>query len=70
MAVGSAIFVFVIGVCTYMTQMTLLATQVRLQPAVSFTISAVGQDKFEDVIVPDTPQQPSKTPNVAVHGSR
>jgi len=41
----------------------------------AFTLRAVGQDNFEDVIVPDTPkqqqptqqpqqQQPPKTPNV------
>jgi len=51
MAVGSAIFVFVIGVF-------------------SFTINAVGQDKFEDVIVPNAPTQPPKTPNVGTNGVR
>jgi hypothetical protein len=70
MAVGSAIFVFVVSVCMYMVHRTRLVLQECLQSAVAFTINAVGQDKFEDVIVPDTPQQPPKTPKVAVNGSK
>jgi hypothetical protein len=31
---------------------------------VAFTLNAVGQDNFEDVIVPDAPTEPPKTPNV------
>ena len=29
---------------------------------VAFTLRAVGQDTFEDVVVPDTPAGPAKTP--------
>ncbi|KAI9681164.1 MAG: hypothetical protein M1817_002446 [Caeruleum heppii] len=30
----------------------------------AFTIHAVAQDEFEDVVVPDAPSQPPHTPNV------
>lgn len=30
------------------------------RPADIYTIRAIGQDEFEDVKVPDTPQQPAK----------
>lgn len=38
--------------------------------AVAFTLRAVGQDNFEDVVVPDAQQQPPKTPNVQTNGIR
>jgi len=34
----------------------------------AFTLKAVGQDNFEDVIVPDEPAEPPKTPNVPAAG--
>lgn len=38
----------------------------------AFTLKAVGQERFEDVIVPPPPsqQQPPKTPNVQANGVR
>lgn len=36
----------------------------------SFTINAVGQEKFEDVVVPEAPSQPPKVPNVATNGKQ
>lgn len=35
---------------------------------VAFTINAVGQDNFEDVVVPDAPAEPPKTPNIPAAG--
>ncbi|ETN37280.1 uncharacterized protein HMPREF1541_08271 [Cyphellophora europaea CBS 101466] len=34
----------------------------------AFTLKAVGQDTFEDVVVPDATSQPPKTPNVQAGG--
>lgn len=34
----------------------------------AFTLKAVGQEQFEDVVVPSGP--PPKTPNVAVNGTQ
>ena len=39
-------------------------------PPVAFTLHAVGQDTFEDVVVPDGNTQPPKTPNVGTNGVR
>jgi len=37
----------------------------------AFTLRAVGQEQFDDVIVPTgPPSQPPKTPNVAVNGGQ
>jgi hypothetical protein len=45
-----------------------------IPPAVVFTLRAVGQDKFEDVIVPDAPQKSQtaapKNPQGQVNGMR
>lgn len=35
----------------------------------AYTIHAVSQDEFEDVPIPDAPQQPAHTPNVSVNRS-
>jgi len=34
----------------------------------AFTLNAVGQDNFDDVVVPDAPAEPPKTPNVPAAG--
>jgi hypothetical protein len=57
---GIAIFAFAIGVCTSpAAHLIEILRQVSTadQPAiVSFTLKAVGQETFDDVIVPSEPQ--------------
>lgn len=48
----------VTGVCIFAFAVSVFA----------FTLRAVGQESFDDVVVPSGP--PPKTPNVAVNGSR
>ncbi|KAJ9500518.1 hypothetical protein LTR99_000559 [Exophiala xenobiotica] len=82
MVTGVAIFSFAIGVCTQALR-TLFSVCIyrhhyplTLAPkTVAFTLRAVGQDRFEDVIVPDAPgaqpAQPSPKPGTsAVNGMR
>jgi cytochrome c oxidase assembly factor 3 len=59
---GFAICSLVIGICMATVN---LAKRIRSQIADTYTINAISQDEFEDVIVPDEPiirsQQPAGT---------
>lgn len=59
---GFAICSLVIGICM---DPEMLAHDLCLQSADTYTINAISQDEFEDVIVPDEPivrsQQPTGT---------
>lgn len=60
MLVGGGIFAFAIGICEYIRAILwLLQTADYLRPD-AFTIRAVSQDEFEDVIVPDKPASVSQ----------
>lgn len=59
---GFAICSLVIGICMFIRD---AAQNVFLQSTDTYTINAISQDEFEDVIVPDEPvvrsQQPAGT---------
>jgi len=71
MVTGIAIATFAISVCEFYTR---VREGFPIRPAngvsVTFTLKAVGQDRFEDVIVPDAPQEPLETPKVQTNGAR
>ena len=55
MLTGAGIFAFAIGICKIVNTSVIIELKLMLSPD-AFTIRAVSQDEFEDVIVPDKPQ--------------
>jgi cytochrome c oxidase assembly factor 3, fungi type len=64
---GVAIAAFAIGVCMWPRSRH---KGVANRRTVAFTLHAVGQDTFDDVVVPSGNSQPPKTPNVGTNGVR
>jgi cytochrome c oxidase assembly factor 3 len=66
LATGFVIIGFAVGVCEYCRSDT--GWYGDLYDLVAFTLNAVGQDTFDDVIVPDAPADPPRTPNIPAAG--